>query len=255
MGKGKKKKGQPKGKTITLKMAQNSVEMTVDGKRRLNLSFQEIAAVPKCLQKLCEVDELDMSRNLIRKIPDFIDLFVSIRVLDLHSNYIEELPVTIGRLQNLLVLNLCNNRLTSLPSELGLLAKLQTLHLGLNQLDALPASIGELKELRHIGLSDNRFTRIPSCISRLNKLQKVNLDRNPMRAEDTPSHESVMTSESLYVVPESFLCEHCRKKFMEILITMFNHLISAAQGDELNSQTGGLAKPISSEQFKNLSCG
>uniref|UniRef100_A0A3P8U1D0 Leucine rich repeat containing 18 n=1 Tax=Amphiprion percula TaxID=161767 RepID=A0A3P8U1D0_AMPPE len=212
MAKGKKKKGQPKGKTITLKMAQNSMELTVDGKRRLNLSFQEITAVPKCLQKLCEVDELDMSRNLIRKIPDFIDQFVGIRVLDLHSNYLEELPVTISRLQNLLVLNLCNNRLTSLPNELGLLTKLQTLHLGLNQLDTLPASIGLLKELRHIGLSDNRFTRVPGCISRLNNLQKVNLDRNPMLTEDTASQESVMISESLYVVTESFLCEHCRKK-------------------------------------------
>lgn len=87
MAKGKKTK-QAKSKTITLKMAQNCVELTLDGKRRLDLSFKEISLVPKCVQKLCDVDELDLSRNLIRNVPDFIQHFVSIRVLDLHSNYV-----------------------------------------------------------------------------------------------------------------------------------------------------------------------
>ncbi|GLD57682.1 leucine-rich repeat-containing protein 18 isoform X1 [Lates japonicus] len=211
MAKGKKS-AQSKGKTITLKVAQNCVELTLDSKRRLDLSFKEIATVPKCIQKLCEMDELDLSRNLIRKIPDFIDRFISISVLDLHSNYLEQLPVTIGRLQNLQVLNLCNNRLTSLPSELGLLKKLHTLNLGLNQLEALPSSIGALKELRNIGLSDNLFTRVPVCLSRLNKLEKVNLDRNPIVTEETPSHESVMITERLYLVKESVLCDDCLNK-------------------------------------------
>ncbi|XP_008304084.1 leucine-rich repeat-containing protein 18-like [Stegastes partitus] len=131
---------------------------------------------------------------------------------DFRFHTLEELPVTIGRLQNLLVLNLCNNRLTSLPSELGLLAKLRTLYLGLNQLEALPASIGELKELRYIGLSDNRLTRVPNCLSRLNNLEKVSLDRNPIVTEQTPSQDSVMTTESIFVVTERFLCEDCQKK-------------------------------------------
>lgn len=87
MAKGKKTK-QAKGKTITLKMAQNCVELTLDGKRRLDLGFKGIATVSKCLQKLCDVDQLDLSRNLIRKIPDFIDHFTRITVLDLHSNYV-----------------------------------------------------------------------------------------------------------------------------------------------------------------------
>lgn len=69
-------------------MAQNCVELSLDGKRCLDLSFKEISAVPKCIQKLCDMDELDLSRNLIRKVPDFIDNFISIRVLDLHSNYV-----------------------------------------------------------------------------------------------------------------------------------------------------------------------
>ncbi|XP_073346266.1 uncharacterized protein lrrc18b [Pagrus major] len=209
MAKGKRTKQSDKSKTITLKMAQNCVELTLDGKRCLDLSFKEISAVPKCIQKLYEMDELDLSRNLIRKVPDFIGHFITVTVLDLHSNYLEQLPETIGRLQNLLILNLCNNRLTSLPSELGLLKNLHTLKLGLNQLEALPSSVGLLKELRHIGLSDNRFTRVPGCLSRLNKLESVNLDRNPILSEKAPSQESLVVTERLYLVKESVLCEGC----------------------------------------------
>lgn len=87
MAKGKKTR-QTKGSTLTLKMVQNCVQLTRDGKRGLDLSFKEISAVPKCIQKLCDIDELDLSRNLIRKVPGFIDQFTNIWVLDLHSNYV-----------------------------------------------------------------------------------------------------------------------------------------------------------------------
>uniref|UniRef100_A0A665V805 Leucine rich repeat containing 18b n=1 Tax=Echeneis naucrates TaxID=173247 RepID=A0A665V805_ECHNA len=225
MAKGRKSRS-PKGKTVTLKMAQNCTKMTLDGKRRLDLSFKELATVPKCIQKLCSVDELDLSRNLIREIPNFIENFANITVLDLHSNYLEGIPVTIGRLHNLQVLNLCNNRLTSLPSELGLLKKLHTLNLGLNQLESLPGSIGALKELRHIGLSDNLFTRVPACLSRMNKLEKVNLDRNPI-SESTPSCESVMTTKRLYLVTENCLCEDCLSRYQFFLTSLSSALVCA----------------------------
>ena len=83
MAKGKKS-GEPKGKKITLKMAKNALRLTVDGKRRLDLSNMEIATFPKCILKLADVDELDLSRNMLRKIPDSIHEFVNIRMLDLH---------------------------------------------------------------------------------------------------------------------------------------------------------------------------
>ncbi|XP_069575470.1 leucine-rich repeat-containing protein 18 [Brachyistius frenatus] len=211
MANGKKRSRQARGKTVTLKAAQNSLSMTKEGKRRMDLSLKEIAAVPKCIQ-MCEMDELDLSRNLIRKIPDFIDRFLQITVLDLHSNYLEGLPANIGRLQNLQVLNLCNNRLTSLPDELGLLKKLHTLNLGLNQLQDLPASVGALKDLRQLGLSDNLFTCIPSCLAKLKKLEKVNMARNPVLATRKARVEPPVVSETFYVVKESVLCEDCQSR-------------------------------------------
>lgn len=83
-----KKSQRTKVKKISLKVAQSCVELTTDGRRRLNLSFKEIAVVPQCIQGLCVMDELDLSRNLITMVPDFIESFISISVLDLHSNYV-----------------------------------------------------------------------------------------------------------------------------------------------------------------------
>lgn len=79
---------QGKGKTITLKMALNCIKLTFDEKRCLDLSLKELSTVPKCIEKLCNVEELNLSRNLLKKIPDFINLFTAMRTLDLHSNYV-----------------------------------------------------------------------------------------------------------------------------------------------------------------------
>lgn len=87
MAKGNKRKA-AQSKTITLKVAKECLQLTLDGKLRLNLSFKGVSVMPKCLPKLCEVEEVDLSRNLIGKIPDFIDYFISLRLLDLHSNYV-----------------------------------------------------------------------------------------------------------------------------------------------------------------------
>ncbi|KAL6094692.1 lrrc18 [Pungitius sinensis] len=208
-----KKRRKTKVKTISLNVAQSCVELTTDGRQRLNLSFKEIAVVPQCIQKLGLMDELDLSRNLITMVPiDFIESFISISVLDLHSNYLEQLPKSIGRLQNLLVLNLCNNRLTSVPKELGLLTKLRTLNLCINRLRVLPFSIGALKELRHFGLSDNQFTLLPGCLARMNNLETVKLDRNPIVVKGTAVQESMTTESRFHLVRESALCDVCLQK-------------------------------------------
>lgn len=69
-------------------MALNCIKLTFDERRCLDLSMKELATVPKCLEKVCHVEEVNLSRNHIKKIPDFINLFTAMRVLDLHSNYV-----------------------------------------------------------------------------------------------------------------------------------------------------------------------
>lgn len=73
---------------MTLKRVQNCLQVTLEKKRFLDLSHKQLSVVPACLQKLCDIDELNLSANEIKVIPNFIIEFKTISVLDLHSNYV-----------------------------------------------------------------------------------------------------------------------------------------------------------------------
>lgn len=213
MAKGKKA-AEPKGRKVTLKMAKAAVRLTVDGKRRLDLSNMEIASFPKCILKLSDVEELDLSRNLLRKLPDSIDCFTNLRWLDLHSNRLESVPHAIGRLRGLVSLNLSNNRLTpaGLPPELGLLSALRSLNLGLNRLDAAPSFLSALRELRQLGLFSNQLTSEPAFLHRLPKLQKINMADNPLPPTSPPPLDTIQRVDELYLVREGALCQPCHQR-------------------------------------------
>ncbi|XP_017659663.1 PREDICTED: leucine-rich repeat-containing protein 18 [Lepidothrix coronata] len=215
MAKGKAKG--PQGKRITLKMAKNSIRVSFSGRRRLDLSKMGIATFPKCILELAgDVDELDLSRNMLRKIPNTIEKFQNLLWLDLHSNQLDELPKEIGSLQNLTFLNICNNKLTteSLPEELNLLKNLKTLNLGLNCLETVPTTLGALRELVDLGLFDNVLTTIPKSVKNLPKIERMNVKRNPLRELEKPEEEidTIKRIETLHLVEEKDLCSSCLKK-------------------------------------------
>lgn len=194
-------------------MAKNSVRVLFNGRRRLELSKMGIATFPKCLLELADVEEIDLSRNMLRKIPNIIEKFQNLMWLDLHSNQIDELPPEIGTLQNLTFLNLCNNKLTTkgLPEELTKLRNLRTLNLGLNCLETIPTTLGSLKELIELGLFDNSLTIIPKSVKKLPKLERLNVKRNPLPEfvkEEEPI-DTVKRVESLCLVEKKDLCRIC----------------------------------------------
>ncbi|XP_066520047.1 leucine-rich repeat-containing protein 18 [Hoplias malabaricus] len=210
MPSGKKKPSErAKGRKITLKMVREAVKLTMDGKRRLDLSNMGITTFPKCLLKFCSVEELDLSRNMLKKIPESIDAFVNLRCLDLHSNHLEKLPEAIGRLPNLLELNLCNNLLTTegLPHSLSHLKSLRNLNLGMNRLETAPSFVSSLRELRVLGLFDNLLTSNPQWLRNLPNLEKLNTKGNPV-PPNTPL-DPIRRVEELYLVRECCLCGDC----------------------------------------------
>ncbi|XP_040826265.1 leucine-rich repeat-containing protein 18 [Ochotona curzoniae] len=206
----------PKGKKITLNVAKNCIKVTLDGRKRLDLSKMGLTTFPKCILRLNEVDELDLSRNLIRKIPDSISKFQNLRWLDLHSNYIDKLPESIGQMTTLLYLNVSNNRLTTngLPVELNQLKNIRTMNLGLNHLDSVPTTLGALKELHEVGLHDNLLSSIPASISKLPKLKKLNTKRNPFpKTEESDIFtDAIKRLDGLFLVEEKDLCANCLRK-------------------------------------------
>nr|XP_046257741.1 leucine-rich repeat-containing protein 18 [Scatophagus argus]XP_046257742.1 leucine-rich repeat-containing protein 18 [Scatophagus argus] len=215
-----KEKG-AKGTKVTLKTAKKAIRMTPDGRRRLTLSNMGITIFPKCLLKLTNVDELDLSRNLIQKLPDNIGNFSSLRWLDLHSNKLEAVPESIGDLVGLTHLNLSNNRLTSagLPSTLGFLSSLKSLNLGMNQLDTLPPTMVALDSLQELALFDNLFINLPEFVTVLRNLTKINVKRNPLtyvQGDDQGMvKEKSQPEEDMYLVHKSSLCRTCFKRCKE----------------------------------------
>ncbi|KAF7651116.1 hypothetical protein LDENG_00115990 [Lucifuga dentata] len=209
-----KKKG-AKGTKVTLKMATKAVQLTAEGQRRLSLKKMGIITFPKCLFKLTNMNELDLSCNLIKKLPDDIGSFSSLRRLDLHSNKLEAVPESISKLEELTHLNLSNNCLTSagLPSALGSLTNLKSLNLGMNQLDALPSSLVALTNLEELSLFDNLFTKQQEVVNVLSRLTKLDMKRNPLSVEMPTDHSE--PEEEMYLVNESSLCQPCLKKCEE----------------------------------------
>lgn len=212
-----KKKG-AKGTKLTLKIAKKAIRMTPDGRHRLTLSNMGITIFPKCLFKLTNLDELDLSRNSIQKLPDNIGNCSSLRFLDLHSNKLEALPKSIGNLAGLTHLNLSNNRLISagLPSSLGCLTSLNILNLGMNQLDTLPPSMEALDSLQELGLFDNLFIHLPEFVRGLRNLTKLNMKRTPLSYVqgdgEEMQKENSEPEEHVYLVHESSLCRTCLKR-------------------------------------------
>lgn len=97
---------------MTLKVVQSCLQVTLEKKRFLDLSRKQLSVVPKCLQKLCDIDELNLSVNEIKVIPNFIIEFKSISVLDLHSNYVSITQQLLFIILSLFESTKANNSLT-----------------------------------------------------------------------------------------------------------------------------------------------
>ncbi|XP_063073213.1 leucine-rich repeat-containing protein 18 [Engraulis encrasicolus] len=209
----KKAAAEPKGRKVTLKMARKAVKVTAAGRRRLDLSNMGIATFPKCIASaLCDVDELDLSRNALRKLPDAIANFTGLTWLDLHSNQLDALPPAIGKLTQLHSLDLSNNHLTAagLPPELGLLSGLRKLNLGLNFLSYAPHFLCALRELRELGLFNNKLNKEPAHLLHLPKMLKLNLADNPLPLP--PGPDPPPPHPDLLLVNQSHLCLTCRER-------------------------------------------
>lgn len=207
------KKKEAKGTKITAKQAKAAVRMTLEGRRRLTLSHMGIIVFPKCLLKMTNVDEMDLSRNQIQKLPPNFGDMSGLKSLDLRGNMLEDLPESIGKLAQLTYLDLSYNRLTSagLPPSLGSLTNLTSLNLGMNKLDTLPPTMAALENLEDLLLFDNLFTEEPPFLTGLENLTVVNSIRNPY-TEPQEEREELDPGEQLCLVHESILCKRCLKR-------------------------------------------
>ncbi len=99
----------------------------------LNLSRQNLTAVPAWVFDQTSLIELDLSyNNLGQALPSQLGKLKNLKKLDASHNQMTGVPAEIGQLENLETLDLSGNKLTGLPNELGNLKKLKTFNLSGN---------------------------------------------------------------------------------------------------------------------------
>eukprot|EP01119_Soliformovum_irregulare_P006010 TRINITY_DN1775_c0_g1_i1.p1 TRINITY_DN1775_c0_g1~~TRINITY_DN1775_c0_g1_i1.p1 ORF type:complete len:603 (+),score=187.01 TRINITY_DN1775_c0_g1_i1:271-1809(+) len=177
----------------------------------LNLSGNQLTALPPSIGMLVQLKELLVNGNLLKTLPPELGDLVSLEKLNIANNQIKRLvddignlrkledlnatgnpltilPPSIGECQNMEVLDLSCCELTALPDQFPHMAKLLELNLGSNKLTELPENMGMMSRLVVLNLSDNDLKDLPlsmgHCIG-LGKLGAgINLDRNPIKSSD-----------------------------------------------------------------------
>jgi len=97
--------------------------------RSLVLLNKGLTAVPSGVQRLFDLEELDLADNAIPRVPVEVGSLDVLRVLILDHNQLEAVPAELGNLTDLMQLVLANNRLTTLPATFTKLTSLSDLNL------------------------------------------------------------------------------------------------------------------------------
>ena len=151
-------------------------------RRELYLPGIRITALPKSVERLSNLQTLDLRFTKITSLPESIGQLSNLQALDLESTPLTALPESVGQLTKLQILNLRFTRITSLPESVGQLVNLQTLDLGDTQILSLPESIGQLAKLHTLDLSRTNITALPESVGQLPILQNLFMKGTPVTA-------------------------------------------------------------------------
>lgn len=152
------------------------------------------------------VQDIDLSRNIIREVPRSIGEFMNLMKIDLSNNQISKFPDELLELKKLRSLNCKNNRLScssfpkefevsfpnleslnlsgnlfiNFPSQVTSLTSLKELLLGANRIRSLPREIENLQSLQYFYLGGNHLSQIPVEVGFLKNLQCLVLCDNQL---------------------------------------------------------------------------
>ncbi|KAK9711438.1 hypothetical protein K7432_007829 [Basidiobolus ranarum] len=151
----------------------------------LRLYGNQITELPETLGEMSELESLMLGSifggNLVQTFPEkCISKLVNLKELDLTQNQLVSLPSDIGhphsRLERLAI---SENQLLSLPSSVGRCRLLRSFDLSRNSLLDLPIEITDLIGLETLDLTDNKLCVIPGDIALFMSKTTVLLSGNP----------------------------------------------------------------------------
>lgn len=103
-----------------------------------------------------------------------IDRLVDLEYLEVTSNKLEALPSTIGNLQNIKCLKIARVPSVGIPDSVWGLKKLEQLELN-TKFEKVPAGIGALRRLKHVKLGAGGFATLPDSFGDLGDLEELDI--------------------------------------------------------------------------------
>lgn len=148
----------------------------------VDLSQNELPAVPEALYKLEALKRLNLSDNSIRELSNGgVEFWAKLETLNLSRNQIKVLPQNLTKCQYLKRLYLNCNQLTfgGIPAGIGKLYDLEVFEAASNNLEMIPEGLCRCGKLRRLILNNNRLFTLPETIHYLTELETLQLDDNP----------------------------------------------------------------------------
>ena len=146
--------------------------------RNTQRSFQNL---PKSLETLEKLVDIDLSDNQLPKVPTLLYSLPNLKRINLSDNIISDLHPEIGEYwKSLELLNLSRNNLKSLPASICKMTTLRRLYVSDNEIDfeGIPSGIGKLINLEVFAASNNNLEMIPEGVVRCGRLKKLILSNN-----------------------------------------------------------------------------
>ena len=147
----------------------------------LNLSGNQLSALPDDLSRLSQLRVLFCSENRFTHLPEVLSSCPRLEMVGFKSNGIRAVPAA-AISPGLRWLILTDNQISALPESIGRCAGLQKLMLAGNQLAVLPEAMRGCVGLELMRISANRFTALPEWLLQLPRLTWLAFGGNPVSA-------------------------------------------------------------------------
>ncbi|CAG9759700.1 unnamed protein product [Ceutorhynchus assimilis] len=156
----------------------------------LHLEGNKLTDLSPQLFQCIDLRYLNISDNEIHAIPPLISKLSNLQALILSKNVLDGVHPNVDKLNKLTILDLSMNDLGKVPEAIMSLINLQQLCLNDTGIDFVPANIGRLSNLRILELRDNKLCELPKSIRRLTALQRLDVSDNNLASltEISESH-------------------------------------------------------------------
>ncbi len=151
------------------------------GCRELRLACG-LTQFPRAIFDLVDTLELlDLSGNQLSALPADLPRLHRLRVLFASDNLFTELPAMLGQCPALSMIGFKANRIRHVPAG-ALPAGLRWLILTDNQVEFLPPDIGQCQPLQKLMLAGNRLQSLPAELAQCQQLELLRISANPLAA-------------------------------------------------------------------------